>query len=581
MVLYSRLLRYVKPYILRIIVAMVCTMLASGANLYIPKIIKDLIDNVLVNKDFTALNFITVSIVVVVVLQGLFLYGQTYFMAYVAQRVVIDIRRAVYQHLQRLSPAYFETRQTGAIMSYITNDVGALQSAMVDNVVDMVTQTVVLIGSIAFMFYIDWKLSLLTFATFPFIIQAMNISGRKLRVKSRVLQERAADITAFLQESIQSIRVIQSFVRENYELGRFDDENHKNFRASIKTVQVAAVITPIINILAALGVTAIIWYGGREVIYGQITSGWLVAYIAYATNLSNPVKRLSNVYGNIQRALAAAQRIFDVLDTQPEIQDFPGAVTLPSIQGHVEFHNIFFAYKPGQPVLSDFSLDVKPGQMVAIVGPSGAGKTTIANLLPRFYEPYEGHITIDGFDIRTVTLESLRTQIGIVPQETTLFNGTVYQNILYGKLDASKEEVITAAQAANAHKFICEMSNGYDTQIGERGTQLSGGQRQRIAIARAILKDPRVLILDEATSALDTESEALVQQALDKLMVDRTSLVIAHRLSTVQQADLIIVMEKGRIVEQGPHLKLMSAGGLYSKLYNTQFKRKRNQDDEA
>ncbi|MDR3564805.1 MAG: ABC transporter ATP-binding protein, partial [Negativicutes bacterium] len=445
MALYSRLLRYVKPYILRIIVAMLCTMLASAANLYIPKIIKDLIDNVLVNKDFTALNFITVSIVVVVVLQGLFLYGQTYFMAYVAQRVVIDIRRAVYQHLQRLSPAYFETRQTGAIMSYITNDVGALQSAMVDNVVDMVTQTVVLLGSIAFMFYIDWKLSLLTFATFPFIIQAMNISGRKLRVKSRVLQERAADITAFLQESIQSIRVIQSFVREHYELGRFDDENHKNFRASIKTVQVAAVITPIINILAALGVTAIIWYGGREVIYGQITSGWLVAYIAYATNLSNPVKRLSNVYGNIQRALAAAQRIFDVLDTQPEIQDSPGAVTLPSILGHVEFHNIFFAYKPGQPVLSDFSLDVKPGQMVAIVGPSGAGKTTIANLLPRFYEPYEGHITIDGFDIRTVTLESLRTQIGIVPQETTLFNGTVYQNILYGKLDASKEEVITAA----------------------------------------------------------------------------------------------------------------------------------------
>ncbi|MBU2700499.1 subfamily B ATP-binding cassette protein MsbA [Sporomusaceae bacterium BoRhaA] len=572
--LYLRLLSYVKPYILRIIVALTCTALAQGANLYIPAIVSKLIDKVLVSKDFAALNYITISIVVVIVLQSVFLYGQTYFMAYVAQKVVIDIRRAIYRHMQRLSLAFFESRQTGAIMSYITNDVSALQSALVDNVIDLVGQSVVLVGSIAYMFYIDWKLSLLTFISFPFIIQAINISGRKLRVKSRILQERAADITAFLQESISSIKIIQSFVQEKYELNRFDNENNNNFRAQMKTVQVSAVITPIINIFSALGITAIIWYGGREVIQSEITSGDLVAFIALATNLSNPVKRLSNVYGNIQRALAAAQRVFDVLDIKPAIIDCLSAVPLPPIKGQVEFHNVTFEYKPGEPVLTNLTFTANPGQMVALVGPSGAGKTTIANLIPRFYDPASGHITIDSIEIKTVTLESLRKQIGIVPQETTLFNGTIYQNILYGNLDATEEQVIAASKAANAHQFIMNTTGQYQCMIGERGAKLSGGQRQRIAIARAILKNPRVLILDEATSALDTESEALVQQALDTLMIGRTSFVIAHRLSTVQQADLILVMNKGQIVERGTHTELIAVGGLYSKLYNTQFKKR-------
>ncbi len=572
--IYIRLLNYVKPYILRIIIALTCTALAQGANLYIPAIVGNLIDKVLVNKDFAALNYVTLSIVIVIVLQSVFLYGQTYFMAYVAQKVVIDIRRAIYKHMQRLSLVFFETRQTGAIMSYITNDVSVLQSALVDNVIDLVGQSVVLIGSIVYMFYIDWKLSLLTFISFPFIIQVISISGRKLRIKSRILQERAAEITAFLQESLSSIKIIQSFVQEKYELNRFDNENNNNFRAQMKTVQVSAIITPIINILSALGITAIIWYGGREVIQGVITSGGLVAFIALATNLSNPVKRLSNVYSNIQRALAAAQRVFDVLDIKPVIADSPAAAPLPPINGQVEFHNITFEYKPGEPVLADLSFIATPGQMVALVGQSGAGKTTIANLIPRFYDPTSGHIAIDNVDIKTVTLESLRKQIGIVPQETTLFKGTIYQNILYGDLTASEEDVITAAKVANAHKFITDMPQGYDTEIGEQGTLLSGGQRQRICIARAILKNPRVLILDEATSALDTESEALVQQALDKLMIGRTSFVIAHRLSTVQQADLILVMNKGRIVEQGTHDDLITIDGFYNKLYHTQFKKR-------
>lgn len=569
--LYLRLLKYVRPYMLRVVIAIVCIILAAAANLYVPWIIKDVIDDVLTAKDMAMLNIIAGGIIVVFLLRGIFFYGQTYLMAFVGQRVIIDIREALYRHLQRLSLSYFETRRTGAIMSYITNDVAALQSALVESVIEMLTESVVLVGSMAAMFFIHWKLSLLTFITLPLVFQAINVFGKKLRRAGAVMQERAADITSVLQETVLAVRVIKSFVREDYEIERFGRENYHNFRAQMKSAQLMATLTPLIEFLAAIGVTVIIWYGGHEVIGGNLTTGALMAFLIYVVNLSNPIKRLSRVYGNIQKALAAAQRVFEVLDTEPEIQDQPGAADLPSINGEVAFHNVSFEYKPGEPALVDISLTARPGQVVAIVGPSGAGKTTIANLIPRFYDPSAGYIAIDGTDIKTVTLASLRRQIGIVPQETMLFNGTVYENILYGDLDAPREAVIAAAKAANADNFIMEMPQGYETQIGERGAKLSGGQRQRIAIARAILKNPRVLILDEATSALDTESEALVQEALDKLMVGRTSFVIAHRLSTVQRADVILVMERGRITEKGSHATLINTGGLYSKLYQVQF----------
>ncbi len=575
--LYLRLLKYIKPYVFRVCVAIVCTLLATAANLYIPWIIKDVIDDVLATKNMTMLNTIAIGIVVVFLLRGIFFYGQTYLMSFVAQRVIIDIRAAVYRHLQRLSLSYYETRRTGAIMSYITNDVGALQAAMAQSVIDFFTEGAVLVGSIGFMLYIHWKLALLTMITMPLVAQAINVFGKKLRTAGRIMQERAADITAVLQESVLSVRVVKSFVREDYEIERFDRENHHNFRAQMKTAQLMATLTPVIEFLSAIGVTVIIWYGGREVISGYLTSGSLIAFLIYVVNLSNPVKRLSRVYGSIQGALSAAQRVFDVLDTVPEIQDAPDAVELPPVRGQVVFEDITFEYKPGEPALRNISLEAKPGQVVAIVGPSGAGKTTIANLIPRFYDPVGGAITIDGYDIRKVTIKSLRRQIGIVPQETILFNGTVYENILYGDLEASREEIIAAAQAANADQFITEMPQGYDTHIGERGTKLSGGQRQRIAIARAILKSPQVLILDEATSALDSESESLVQEALDKLMLGRTAFVIAHRLSTVQRADIILVMDRGRIVERGTHAQLIKAGGLYSKLYQVQFDTKKEQ----
>lgn len=571
---YIRLLTYVKPYLPRMVLAIVCIILAASANLYVPWILRDIIDKVLASKDMVTLNAIAAGIVVVFFLRGIFFFGQTYLMSYIGQKVIIDIREAIYRHMQKLSLSYYEKRRTGQLMSYITNDVGAVQGALVDSVIELVTESMTLIGSLAVMFYLHWKLSLLTLITAPLVGQAMNIFGKKLRTSSTLIQERAADITSVLQESISSVRVIKSFAREDYEIERFKKENYNNFRAQMKNSQIMATLTPIIEFVAALGITMIIWYGGREVINNSLTAGSLIAFLVYAVNLSNPIKRLSRVYGNIQKAMAAAQRVFDVLDTKPEIEDAPDAKVLAQIDGHVAFKHVTFEYKPGEAALKEVDLEVQPGQVVAIVGPSGAGKTTIANLIPRFYDPVAGCITIDGIDIKTITLTSLREQIGIVPQETVLFNGTVYSNILYGRLDATKDEIMAAAKAANAHNFIMEMPNGYDTQIGERGSKLSGGQRQRISIARAILKNPRILILDEATSALDTESEKLVQEAIDKLMVDRTSFVIAHRLSTVQRANVIVVMERGKIAEQGTHEELLALGGLYSKLYRVQFESK-------
>lgn len=571
MKLYLRLISYIKPYWKRIALAIACIILAACGNLYVPWIIKDVIDKVLAEKDMTMLNTIASGIIVVFFLRGIFFYGQTYLMSYIGQKVVIDIRAAIYRHLQKLSLSYYEKRQTGTIMSYITNDVGALQGALVDSMIELVTEGVTLIVSMGAMFYIHWKLSLLTFITLPMVAFTINVFGKKLRSASMVMQDRAADITSVLQESITAVRVIKSFVREDYEIERFNRENQFNFRAQMKTAQLMATLTPVIEFLAAIGVTVIIWYGGMEVINGHLTAGSLMAFLIYVVNISNPIKRLSRVYGNIQKALAAAERVFAVIDTLPEIQDAPNAIELPPIQGQVVFDKVNFAYKTGEPALIDVSLEAKPGEMIAIVGPSGAGKTTIANLLPRFYQPTDGDIRIDGISISTVTLNSLREQIGIVPQETVLFNGTVYENILYGRLEAQADEVFAAAKAANAHNFIAMMPEGYESHIGERGTKLSGGQRQRIAIARAILKNPRILILDEATSALDTESEQLVQQALDQLMIGRTSFVIAHRLSTVQRADKILVMEQGRIVQSGTHAELLECGGLYSKLYQVQF----------
>ena len=572
MILYKRILSYIKPYLHILSIALLCTMLAAAGNLYLPWIFRDMIDKVLNAKDYYMLNVISASIVVIFLLRGIFLYGQNYLMSYVGQHVIIDIRSEVFRKLQRLSMSFYDKNKTGTIMSYVTNDVNALQGAMVDNTIELVTEGIILIGSVCAMVYLDWKLTLFTILTFPVVLYFMNYFGKKIRRSGGQIQEATADITSVLQESVSSARVVKSFVREQYEIERFERENEANLKANLKNAKYMATLTPTIEFVAALGVTLILWYGGNNVIAGETTAGSLVAFLAYAVNISNPIKRITRVSGNIQKALAAAQRVFDVLDLREEVRNLPDAKVLPAVTGNVSFEHVTFSYNTGDEILHDLSFTAKPGQAIGLVGPSGAGKSTVASLLPRFYDCDAGTIRIDGTDIRHVTLDSLRNQVGIVPQETILFNGSVYDNILYGRLDATKEEIEAAAKAANAHDFIMELPEGYNTMLGDRGVNISGGQRQRIAIARAILKDPRILILDEATSALDTESERVVQEALNRLMVGRTSIIIAHRLSTIKNADRILVLDKGKLVEDGTHEELMEKNGLYAHLYQIQYR---------
>ena len=568
---YLRLLSYIRPYTKTILTAIFCIVVAAGSNLYVPWIIKDMIDKVLAEKDMEMLNYISIGIVVVFLIRGIFYFGQSYLVSYVGQRVVIDIRGQLYRKFQRLPLAYYDKHRTGEMMSYISNDVAALQNAMVDKLIELITEISVFIGSLGMMFYLDWKLSLLTFAVVPMVGQAMNIFGKKLKKSGTMIQERMADMTAMLQESLSAVRVVKSFVREDHEIKRYDQENERNFEAAMLNIRLMSMLTPTVEFLAALAVTVIVWFGGYEVVEGRITAGALVAFLTYAVNLANPVKRISRAFGTMQQALAAADRVFAVMDLPETIADKLDAKPLPKVTGRVKVDNVSFSYNEEAPAVKNISFDVKPGQMIAFVGPSGAGKSTIANLLPRFYDVTEGSITVEGMDVRDVTLSSLREQIGIVPQETMLFSGTVWENIRYGRLDATNEEIVEAAKAANADEFIRQLPNGYDTKLGERGVNISGGQRQRLAIARAILKDPQILILDEATSALDTESEKVVQAALDRLMVGRTSFVIAHRLSTILGADRILVLDHGEIVEDGTHEELLVKGGLYSNLYNIQF----------
>ncbi len=542
-------------------------MAVSGVNLAILWVIRHLVNAVMVEHSTTALASQMGILVSLFLAMGVFTVGHSLLMAYVGQKVVMDFRIRLFEHLEGLSLDFFAKRRTGEILSRMSNDVGVIQNVATTIPVDLAKQMVTLLGGLSILFYMNWRLCFLVLGVVPFVVLTAKVFGRRLKRLSTQVQDEIADISTIMEEVISGIRIVKSFVRERYETARFTRQVRRTTEVALEKARVMAYFIPVITVLTLVGAAGVLWYGGQQVIHGTMTPGDLVAFVLYAGILMGPFSAFARLFSQIKEVQGATERVFEILDTPPKITQLPDAEAMPVIVGHVAFHEVSFRYNDDVQVLKNVSFQVKPGQTVALVGPSGAGKTTLVNLLHRFYDPVSGWIEIDGQDIRKVQVESLYRQIGLVPQETILFGGTIRENILYGKLDATQDELISAARSANAHDFIVSFPKGYDTIVGEKGINLSGGQRQRIAIARAILKDPKILILDEATSSLDNESEKLIQEALERLMKGRTTFVIAHRLTTIQNADLILVLDKGEIVEQGSHAELLDRKGLYHHLY--------------
>jgi subfamily B ATP-binding cassette protein MsbA len=524
------------------------------------------------------------------------LAGSTYSSQYIAQHVMYSLRRQLYERVLRLSLGFHDRHAAGDLMSRMVNDVLLIQNMLSIQLADAAATLITLVVGLGLMLVISWQLTLLALVLVPLMGLTISRAGQRIRKTQTTVQQRLSNISARLQERLYSIRIIQSFARERYEEDRFADLNARNVEANMRSVRIIALLGPLVELIGVVGMVAGIVFAGWQVMRGLLLPQLLAAYLFAVQRVGERFAKIGGIVLSVQQALAAARRIFEILDQEPTVADAPDARPLPRARGHVRFRDVAFAYTapPGrdqrklaarslpagagglertpEPVLHDLNLEVQPGEVVALVGPSGAGKTTLVSLLPRFYDPTSGQVEIDGADLRRVTLQSLRDQVAIVPQETTLFSGSVYDNIRYGKLDATPDEIYAAARAANADQFIDAMPQGYDSDVGERGLRLSGGQRQRIAIARALLKDPAILILDEATSSLDMESEALVQEALERLMKGRTTFVIAHRLPTVRNADRILVLGDGHIIEQGSHDELMARGGMYRRLYEMQFR---------
>jgi subfamily B ATP-binding cassette protein MsbA len=521
----------------------------------------------------TTLGRICVSILVIYLLKGLFTYLLAIQNASIEERVIRDVRNKLYSHLHRLSLSFFHRSKTGGVISRITNDVTLLRMTVSAGVLGFLRDLILVVMYSAIVIWISWRLALVAFAVIPPIVYLVARIGRRLRRYTTRAQEKMADITSVLQETISGIRVVKAFGMEKFETRKFFGHTQGYYRTFMKQQKAASLAPPVTEFLGAGGLLVVLWYGGRQVIGGQLLSpDWFLTFLAFMLSILHPAKNLSYANTKIQEGLAAGKRIFAMLDTNPDIVDTPGAIDISGVNDAIEFKGISFRYGDGEYVLRDVNFRVKKGQVIALVGPSGAGKSTLVDLIPRFYDPSEGSVTIDGLDIRRVTTRSLRCLMGIVTQEVILFNDTVRNNIAYGLEDVALEDVIEAARAANAHDFIEDLPEGYNTLTGDRGVRLSGGERQRIAIARAILKNPQILIFDEATSSLDTEAERLVQDALQKLMSNRTTFVIAHRLSTITSADRILVVDGGRIVESGRHEELLSLGGVYRRLYDLQFR---------